>query len=277
MVKTYVVDTNVLIQSPNAIESFEENDVVIPIVVIEELDSLKNAEGEKGANARSAIRLFEKYRQTGDLLKGINMPNGGSLRVEKNFVDVELPEDFPGSKNDNRILKVCKGLKDKNKRKKVILVTKDILLRIKAQILDVQAEDYTTEQVANEYSQYIGRCTCYAEEEAFKELKKNGISPDKVYDVDKDGNRVPIELVNNQFIVLVADQSNKKTQLGRFDGKKIVPLEYKKIRPYGVKPRNAGQYFLQEALMKDSSEAPLVIVKGMAGTAKTFYSLAVGL
>ena len=131
MVKTYVVDTNVLIQSPNAIESFEENDVVIPIVVIEELDSLKNAEGEKGANARSAIRLFEKYRQTGDLLKGINMPNGGSLRVEKNFVDVELPEDFPGSKNDNRILKVCKGLKDKNKRKKVILVTKDILLRIK--------------------------------------------------------------------------------------------------------------------------------------------------
>lgn len=72
MVKTYVVDTNVLIQSPNAIESFEENDVVIPIVVIEELDSLKNAEGEKGANARSAIRLFEKYRQTGDLLKGIS-------------------------------------------------------------------------------------------------------------------------------------------------------------------------------------------------------------
>ena len=277
MRKTYVVDTNVLIQSPDATECFEDNQVIIPLAVIEELDGLKNAEGEKGANARTAIRLLEKYRQFGDLLEGIELQNGGFLRVEKNYVDVELPKDLPESKMDNRILKVCKGLMEKEKEKKLILVTKDILLRIKAQILGIQAEDFTTEQVVSGYSQYTGRCEVYVDEESFKNFKKNGIKKDSVYQVDSEGNRKEVELITNEFLILKADQSNRKTQLGRFDGKKIVPLNYKKSKPYGVKPKNAGQYFLQEALMESPKKVPLVIVKGMAGTAKTFYSLAVGL
>lgn len=277
MRKTYVVDTNVLIQSPDATECFEDNQVIIPLAVIEELDGLKNAEGEKGANARTAIRLLEKYRQFGDLLEGIELQNGGFLRIEKNFVDVELPKDLPESKMDNRILKVCKGLMEKEKEKKLILVTKDILLRIKAQILGIQAEDFTTEQVVSGYSQYTGRCEVYVDEESFKNFKKNGIKKDSVYQVDSEGNRKEVELITNEFLILKADQSNRKTQLGRFDGKKIVPLNYKKSKPYGVKPKNAGQYFLQEALMESPKKVPLVIVKGMAGTAKTFYSLAVGL
>lgn len=81
----------------------------------------------------------------------------------------------------------------------------------------------------------------------------------------------------NEFLILKADQSTKKTQLGVYDGKRIVPLKYKKNRPFGVKPRNVGQYFLKEALLTNPDEVPLVIVKGMAGTAKTFYSIAVGL
>ena len=84
-------------------------------------------------------------------------------------------------------------------------------------------------------------------------------------------------LVPNQFVILRADQSVKKTQLGRFDGKHVVPLKYQRKKPYGVSPRNVGQKFLQEALLTGPEEAPLVIVKGMAGTAKTFYTLAVGL
>lgn len=269
MRKTYVIDTNVLIQSPDAIEHFEDNQVIIPLVVIEELDGLKNAEGEKGANARFAIRLLDKYRQKGDLTVGIDFEQGGNLRVEKNFIDVELPPDLPDSKMDNRILKVCKGLSVKEE--KVILVTKDILLRIKAQILGIQTEDYTTEQVPSEYSQYTGRCEAYVDETAFKKFKKSGIESQLVYQVDSHGNRLDVKLTTNEFIILKADESNKKTQLGRFDGEKIVPLNHKKSRPYGVKPRNVGQYFLQEALLEDAKTAPLVIVKGMAGTAKTFY------
>ena len=84
-------------------------------------------------------------------------------------------------------------------------------------------------------------------------------------------------LVPNQFVILKADQSVKKTQLGRFDGKHVVPLKHQRKKPYGVSPRNVGQKFLQEALLTGPEEAPLVIVKGMAGTAKTFYTMAVGL
>ena len=275
MLKTYVLDTNVLIQSPTALESFEENQVIIPIAVIEELDSLKNAEGEKGANARSAIRLLERLRLQGDLLKGVGINNGGNIRIEINYRDISLPEDLPESKMDNRILQVCKGLSQDDD--KVILVTKDILLRIKAQILGILTEDFTTEQVGFEQAQYMGRTEVYVAEEIFKDFKKKGIDAEDAYILDGAGLKKQIDLIINEFIIIHADQSSKKTQLGRYDGDKIVPLIYKKSRPYGVKPKNAGQYFLQEALMEDAEKVPLVIVKGMAGTAKTFYSLAVGL
>lgn len=297
MIKTYVVDTNVLIQAPYALNCFEDNQVVLPVVVLEELDNLKKAEGERGNNARRAIRLLEQLRVSGDLLEGVRLPGGGRLRIEKNFVDVKLPRDLPDEKADNRILKVCKGLAEsfrdgdktvqrtgdetaegeRKETSQVILVTKDILLRIKAQIIGIRAEDFTTEQVSDKAEQYLGRTEVYAPEELFKEFKKKGISTEEVYITDENGKHSGLELEENEFIILKADQSTKKTMLGRVEKGRIRELDFKKSRPYGVTPRNAGQYFLQEALMQPADKAPLVIVKGMAGTSKTFYSLAVGL
>ena len=276
MKKIYVLDTNVLIQAPHALKCFEDNEVVLPLVVLEELDTHKRDEGERGANVREAIRILEQLRGSGDLIKGIKLDNGGFLRVEKNFKDVELPKDLSEYKSDNRILKVCKGLTDTSKNK-VILVTKDILLRIKAEILGVKSEDYTTEQVAGHSEQYSGRIDVFVPEDVFKDFKKKGIPVDKVYCCDENGKQYAPELFENEFVVVRADQSTNKTQMGRVCGKVIKKLEYEKSQPYGIKPRNAGQYFLQEALMQPADVAPLVIVKGMAGTAKTFYSLAVGL
>ena len=120
--KCYVLDTNVLIQTPASMDVFEENQIVIPLVVVEELDRLKTAEGEKGANARKAIRRLENLRQTGDLLEGVMLENGGSLRIEKNFIDVQLPPELPDNMADNRILQVCLGL-TKNQDIPVTLVT----------------------------------------------------------------------------------------------------------------------------------------------------------
>ena len=134
MQKTYVLDTNVLIQAPYAIHSFEDNLLVLPLAVLEELDGLKNAERERGANARQAIRYLESLRTAGNLLEGVPLPGSGTLRLEVNCVDVKLPEGFPDHKNDNRILKVCLGLQ--NGKTPVILVTKDIVVRVKAQMLD---------------------------------------------------------------------------------------------------------------------------------------------
>ena len=275
MVKSYVVDTNVLIQAPYALQCFEDNQVILPLVVLEELDGLKKSEGERGANARRVIRFLEKLRGRGDLLKGVELEHGGFLRVESNCVSVMLPESLPEDKADNRILKVCKGLAEGNVP--VVLVTKDLVLRMKAQILGIEAQDFSTEQVIPEEEQYSGRTSCFVPEERFKEFRKKGIEIAALYQTDGDGNRRIPELVENEFVILKADQSVKKTHLGRVSAGKVVPLEYRKSTPYGVAPRNAGQYFLQEALMKPAKEAPLVIVKGMAGTAKTFYSLAVGL
>ena len=282
MIKTYVIDTNVLIQAPYALHRFEENQVILPVVVLEELDHLKKADGEKGANARTAIRILENLRQKGDLLLGVALENGGSLRVEKNFVDVELPSDLPDEKMDNRILKVCLGLKRQaeaasGQEQTVVLVTKDILLRIKAQIIGIRAEDFAAEQVSGRDEQYTGRAEAYVPEEQLKDFKKKGIPAQVLYQVDEAGNTSQVFLEENQFVVLKGDQSAKKTLLGRMQGGRVVPLTYKKSKPYGVSPRNAGQYFLQEALMQPASQAPLVIVKGAAGTAKTFYALAVGL
>lgn len=275
MQKTYILDTNVLIQAPYALQSFEDNHLVLPLAVLEELDGLKNVEGERGANARQAIRYLESLRTAGNLLEGVPLPGGGTLRLEVNCVDVKLPEGFPDHKNDNRILKVCLGLQ--NRKTPVILVTKDIVVRVKAQMLRIQAEDFTTEQAPVSEEQYTGRCEVFVAEKKFEDFKKKHIAPEDVYQVDEAGEKLPVTLMPNQFVILKSDQSARKTQLGRFDGKKIVPLSFHKKKPYGVSPRNVGQKFLQEALMADAEGAPLVIVKGMAGTAKTFYTLAVGL
>ena len=138
--KIYVLDTNVLIQAPHALKCFDDNEVVLPLVVLEELDTHKRDEGERGANVREAIRILEQLRGQGDLVVGVELDNGGLLRVEKNFKDVELPKDMSEYKSDNRILKVCKGLKESSKEQ-VILVTKDILMRIKAQLLNIKSEE----------------------------------------------------------------------------------------------------------------------------------------
>ena len=278
MIKTYVIDSSVIIQSPDALTRFQDNVVVVPFVVLEKLGALSAVTSEQGINARKAIQMLEVFRLRGDLLQGVSLESGGILRVEKNYIDVALPKELPAESSDNRILKVCKGYQEvPDSQKPVILVTKSITLRLKAQMLGILAEDYTAEQVTDWASPYTGRMEVYVPEEQFKDFKKKGIPLKTVYTVDGNGIVQKPELFENQFVILRADQSAKKTLLGRVEKDKILPLKYKKIRPYGVNPQNVGQYFLQEALMQPASKAPLVIVKGMAGTAKTFYSLAVGL
>lgn len=277
MKKTYVVDTNVLVQSPYGLYAFEENEVVIPLVVVEELDGLKKAEGEKGANARKAIRLLDSLRQRGNLLSGVPIQNGGTARVETNCVDVTLPRDLPENESDNRILMVCKGLKESDPCRDVVLVTKDIVLRIKAQLLSIRAEDFEAEQVSRQEANYTGRGHAYLPQNAVGDFKNGGVPLSILYSTDENGDPLPLSFTENEFFLLTPDESTGVTLLGRVEGQQMVPLRYRKQRPYGVTPRNVGQYFLQEALMESAEKAPLVIVKGMAGTAKTFYSIAVGL
>ncbi len=274
MNKNYILDTNVLIQSPLSLLSFQENTVILPIVCLDELDKLKSDEGERGANARECIRFIENLRLTGNLLEGVELANGGILRIETNYVNVLLPEGLSDHKNDNRILKICKGLQEKHEN--ITLVTKDILVRLKAQMMNIPAQDFIAEQSPNLNHQYTGRALVYTADEHMSNFKKKGFSIEDVYIIENNEKKSFYPMIN-QFIIICSEISKKKTLLGRYDGNRIVPLVYLKKEPFDVKPKNVGQRFMQEALMYDAETAPLVIIKGAAGTAKTFYALAVGL
>ena len=159
MQKTYVLDTNVLIQSPEALEAFEDNHIVLPLAVLEELDGLKNAEGEKGRSARQVIRFLEELRSQGSLVEGVSLPGGGTLRLEVNHVGVRLPDGMDPASRDNRILKVCRGLWEDGTP--AVLVTKDIVARIKAQMMGIPAEDFRADRIPEEQP-YTGRRECLA-------------------------------------------------------------------------------------------------------------------
>ncbi len=275
MIKTYVLDTNVIIQAPHALLSFEDNTVVLPLAVLEELDGLKNADGERGRNARQAIRTLERLRLSGDLAQGIELPSGGHLRLEVNHADVQLPPGMNPHSADSRVLKVCKGLTDRGMR--AVLVTMDIVVRIKAQMMGIPAEDFTTDQAEEKALQYTGRGEAYVADARMSALKKGGVRLEEIYQLGPGHEKLPVDAVENQFFTLRSDTSEKKTMLGRYRGGKITALTTLGDKPFGVKARNAGQRFLQEALLLDASSAPLVLVKGTAGTAKTFYAMAAGL
>ncbi|SHI20965.1 PhoH-like ATPase [Sporobacter termitidis DSM 10068] len=277
MKKTYILDTNVLLQTPNAIYAFGDNDVVIPEVVLEELDKFKKEANEIGANARQTARMLDALRNSGDLTRGVPLPGGGNLRLELNFRDIVLPEGWHSDKADNRILKVCKGLSERHET--AILVSKDIFQRIKCDLIGVQAQDFRNEQVTAPDDGYTGRVSLYAPAKKINEFYKKGYLDLKyISAVDGEtGEEKPPELTVNEFVMLTNIESAKNTALGRYDGEKVVALKYMEERPFGVKARNVGQKFMQEALMMSCDDIPLVIVKGAAGTAKTFFALAVGL
>jgi PhoH-like ATPase len=275
--KTYVLDTNVILYSSGALLSFGDNDVVIPEVVLEELDNFKKDKTDLGANARHAARTIDRLRKEGNLSKGVLLPGGGKLRVEMNHYDTIMPPSWEKEKPDNRILQVCKALKDLGED--VILITKDIFERIKADTVNIKSEDFYEKVVPENDNQYTGRVEVYVPSQKIEEFyAKRALNPEDAlcYSSEYEDYYVP-ELYTNQFVLMHSMENTKQTALGRYDGRKIVPLYYKDIKPLGLTPRNVGQKFMLEALYTDAIKAPLVIIKGPAGTAKTLFSLATGL
>lgn len=278
--KYYVLDTNVLLHSPNALYAFNEHTVVIPEVVIEELDKFKKEASERGANSRNVSRIIDNLRTQGNLLTGVLLnEHGGVLLLESNHTATTMPIHWENENADNRILQVCKGLAESGQQ--TILVSRDTNMRVKSSILNIQAEDFRNDKVSNLDQQYTGRMIAYTSSEVINTFHKDAnqyIDPDKLFIFDDlAGILIPAVFITNQFLLIKSTDNDRHTALGRFDGKKIVHLQYQTRTPFGVIPRNVGQIFMQECLMMSAEEAPLVILKGISGTAKTFYSLAVGL
>ena len=157
-------------------------------------------------------------------------------------------------------------------------MTKDIVLRLKAQIMGIQAEDFEREQISDDDAQYTGRTEVYIPEDKVKEFKKKGISLEEVYQSDEEGNHTIPEFHENEFVILKPDQSTKKTLLGRVSSGKDSPACLKKKQAlWNITEKCRTIFYAGSPYDRCKKEAPLVIIKGMAGTAKTFYSLAVGM
>lgn len=264
MKKTFILDTNVLIHDPNSIFSFKDNKVILPIYVIEEIDKLKRSEGEKGRNARVTARLIDDLRKNGSLFEGVQLDNGGFFRVEVKGDYSHFPSFLQKDSMDNRILAVVlKIIKDSSASdEKVILVTKDINMRIKADALNIEVEDYETDNVSFD-ELYKGFTEISISEDDYKKYVKTG----KL----KLEEPLQKDFFANQFFKLKFED---KEALGIYnqDKNRIDKLSYSDIELWGIRAKNSEQSFAVELLMNPNIQ--VVTLVGKAGTGKTLLALA---
>lgn len=265
MRKIYILDTNVLIHDPKAMTNFEDNDVVLPIYVIEEIDKLKKESGNRGASARVAARFIDDLRSKGCLAKGVEMDNGIFFRVETKGDTTELPTSLRRDIVDNRILAIALYIKNKDKDKKVVLVSKDINMRIKADAMEIHVEDYKSDKMDLE-ELYTGNMEVEVEEELIKKYEKSGRI--KYVDIMSE------EPSANCFVSL---KNKEKTLFGRYNKKtkRIERMSYADVSAWGVRGRNEEQNFALDLLMDE--DIKVVTLVGKAGTGKTLLAVASGL
>lgn len=264
MKKQFVLDTNVLLHDPRAIFSFEDNDIIIPLYCIEEVDSFKKEQSERGRNARQVCRYLDQLRDEGTLSEGVKLDGGGILKVT--YSDKKLPGGLGSDHDmDSKILACALDARDHTKDLKTIFITMDTNLRIRADAVGVATETYEHDRV--EVSElYSG----VSEVDVPKE------------DVDRFYSQGYLELNDpyfspNEFIHLKDRENPSHAALGkvRLDQSRIVPIHKPKDGVWGVRSRNKEQSFALELLLND--DIKIVTLVGKAGTGKTLLALAAGL
>ena len=258
--KTFVLDTNVILHDPMSMFSFEGSRVVLPLTVIEELDTFKRSNDERGRSARFVSRKLDELRKGGKLSNWVPLEHGGKLKVEIQVSD-GLPKAFSAHTKDNEILSCAQFLKKSGEN--VVFISKDINLRIKAEALGLETQDYEKEKVDVE-DLYKG----------WRELTVGGDAIDRFYK-DKRLDPPAPDLVPNEFVIL--KDGGSKSALTRFDVKAqaLLPLIKADSAPWGIKPLNTEQRFALELLL--NKDIQLVTLVGLAGSGKTMIALAAAL
>lgn len=263
MRKIFVLDTNVLIHDPYSIYNFRGNDIYLPIEVIEEIDKLKQ-KPNTAIHARMASRVLEEIRKKGNLSDGIELPNDIFFKVEKTADISMLPEGLRKDVIDNHIIAVVMGIKKREPDRKVIFVTKDINLRIKADAVGVEVEDYSTDKVV-----YDDLDKGYMEIEVSKEI----------FDKFNKSGKIDISEFNPEFTptpnFFFIFKCGQEETAGRVIGDKVKKFLNGDINAWGARARNQEQRFAMELLMDDNVKA--VSLVGKAGTGKTLLAIAAGL
>jgi len=264
--KIFVLDTSVILYSHDSILNFEEHDIGIPITVLEELDTFKKGNDTKNFEAREFTRLLDRLAE-GQMLQNWIPLNGKTKGKFKVLMETDSPVDarkvFNDAKNDHRILNAALALKETEKKRKVILVSKDINLRLKAKSLDLLAEDYETGKIKNVSSLHTGKTEVenIASEEIDALFKDGKVEKRKIFARRK--------MVANEFLIL---KSDKNSVLARYRAQDKTIEKVDKTTVYGIKPKNAEQTFAINAML--DPEIRLVTINGVAGTGKTLIALA---
>ncbi|MCI8273255.1 MAG: PhoH family protein [Clostridia bacterium] len=278
MKKWFVLSASTILSKRGVTQSFgSDNTIVIPLAVLEEIQERYESQGgERGKIAREFLDYVWSMDQKMLFRNGVIQRNGSKLQVV-NLTDAEILRDRDFTKvklslEERYLVQTCKKIQREFARddEKVILVSRNTVLRMKAGTLGIEAQTYKDELLAEISEQYTGRIDIRVPSEVIDSFYQDKrVSLQYIQDLIPEK-----EFLANMFVVM---KCGKQSALGRVEKGSIVPLTFGKSQPYGVIPKNVGQRFMIEALMMDQKTAPLVIVKGPAGTAKTFLSLAAGL
>ena len=267
--KIYVLDTNVYLSDANSIESFNANDIVIPLKVLDEIDKHKKRQDPVGSHARNIIRKLDKLRESGNLSNGVRVAKGKGLVWVKSFDSSVLPSDLELANPDNQIIATALTEKNRNPDTKVVLVSRDINMRVKCDSLGILCEDYNAEQVVEDISGlYTGTTEHLVDDQVIDSVYNN----EEIYLDEQE-----IKLGNNQYVMLVSNFNEKKSALVRFLDytRPVKKVENLKRKIWGLKPRNKEQTFALDLLMDPT--VPVVTLIGKAGSGKTLLALAAAL
>jgi PhoH-like ATPase len=267
--KLFVLDTNVLLHDSASIQQFQEHDVVIPITVLEELDQFKKGNGSLNFHAREALRTIDSLSAEQLFNGGVRLgPRQGrlSIRLEQEF-HRDVVANFSTSNSDHRILNVAYQLSKSRPVRPVILVTKDLNLRMKARAIGLAAEDYTTDRVRDVESLYKGYRVMDGVPEELIHRMYQAPHATEVRGLNGD-----FDLLPNEYFIL---RNGKLSALARYDAARTALHHVEKVPSYGILPRNAEQTFALDALTNDAIQ--LVTMSGKAGTGKTLLALAAAL
>lgn len=284
MKKNYVLDTNILLHDPYAIFRFDDNNVVIPIYVIEEVDQFKREGSERGRNARQVVRLLDELRESGgSLSKGVPLKNGGFLQVAVPKERPELPSAIDKAAMDNAILQTAFEVREQDGGRPTVFVTMDTNLRIRADALGMVAETYENQRVEPQrLDSGVAEIEVSADEiDAFFQEGKLA-PPAHLLPPEKGERGAPRSeervVLTPNLCVLLRDRANTShTALGRYDAtkKEIVALRTPREGVVGIRPRNKEQSHALDILLDENIR--LVTLVGKAGTGKTLLALAAGL
>ena len=267
MVKNFILDTNVILHDSNCIYNFDNNNIIIPIVVLEEIDKFKKGDDQKNFHAREFTRKLDEIYTNANFKDGARLgENLGILKIMSDITSLsEIKKFFIEDSPDNRILALAYHLINNEHLENVIIVSKDINLRMKAKSLGIPAEDYITGTVRNIDELYTGKRVI---EDVSPELVESLYQPPFEIGIDKFIFSEK-EMFPNEYFIL---KSVKNSALARYDvfSQKIVRVDKKNA--YGIKSRNAEQAFAMDALMDNN--IPIVTLAGKAGTGKTLLALA---